>query len=374
MRETSMAPHYTRRSRLHSLLIVAFAIAVGATAGMQSSPFPRGSGKLPDFRGFQGMDDPRYPEVVKQGLVARRLADNVHVIAVTNNVVVQTGEDGVFVADNSFSMFYDQILGAIRKVSDKPIRIVTNSHSHPDHLQNNAALAKMGALVFAHPNTRLAVMRQGQPQAQRGNNPPAGAPAGAPAPPGAGGAGRGGGQAPIPPTGWPTVTSDAQMTFHFNGEDVMFLPLKPSHTDGDLAVYFTRSNVWSFGDAWTNDYPSLGVPQGGTVENFVDNYNRVLALNNENTIFVPGHGQLGKRADLIANRDALMVIHDRFLTMVRNGMTLEQIREARPTKEYDARFATEICCSPNNVQTSTRFYEQMYNEVKTHLPSTRFRE
>ena len=161
------------------------------------------------------------------------------------------------------------------------------------------------------------------------------------------------------------------MTFHFNGEDVMFLPLKASHTDGDLAVYFSRSNVWAFGDAWTNDYPSINVAQGGTIENFVDNYNRVLALTNEGTIFVPGHGQLGKRADLIANRDALTVIHERFVTMVREGMTLEQIRAARPTKEYDARFATEICCSPNNVQTSTRFYEQMYNEARTHLSATR---
>ena len=102
------------------------------------------------------------------------------------------------------------------------------------------------------------------------------------------------------------------MTFHFNGEDVMFLPLKPAHTDGDLAVYFTKSNVWVFGDDWTNDYPSVGVAQGGTIENFIDNWNRALALTNEDTIFVPGHGQLGKRADLIANRDAISTIHERF--------------------------------------------------------------
>ena len=161
------------------------------------------------------------------------------------------------------------------------------------------------------------------------------------------------------------------MTFHFNGEDVMFVPLKASHTDGDLAVYFSKSNVWAFGDAWTNDYPSINVGQGGTIENLVDNYNRVLALTNESTIFVPGHGQLGKRADLIANRDALAVIHERFVAMVRDGMTLEQIRAARPTKEYDARYATEICCSPNTVQTSTRFYEQMYNEARTHVAAAR---
>ena len=371
-----MSPNVTRTSRRRNVLTVVFAVAVGATAAMQGIPFPSGIGPLPDFRGFQGMNDPRYPEVVKQGLVARRIADQVHVIAVTNNVVVQTGEDGVLLADNSFSMFYDQIMGAVRKISDKPIRIVTNSHSHGDHLQNNASLAKIGALVFAHTNTRNALMRQGQPQAARGNNAPAGAPGqpaggGRGAAPAAGGPAPGRGPAPVPPAGWPNITSDAPMTFHFNGEDVMFVPLKASHTDGDLAVYFTRSNVWVFGDAWTNDYPSINVAQGGTVENFVDNYNRALALTNEGTIFVPGHGQLGKRADLIANRDALITIHDRFVKMVAQGMTLEQIREARPTREFDKRFATEICCSDNTVQTSTRFYEQMYNEVKTHLPAGR---
>ena len=343
-----MIPNHTRSGLLHSLLIVAFAILPGATATAQESPFPRGIGRLPDFRGFQGMNDPRLPEILKQGVVVRRLADNVHVIAVTNNVVVQTGDDGVFFADTSFSMFFDLIMGAVRQISDKPVKIVTNSHSHGDHVQNNANLARLGALIFATPNVRKALMQQGQLQGQRG-----------------------GGQAPVPPAGWPTITSDAPFTFHFNGEDVMFLPLKPAHTDGDLAVYFTKSNVWVFGDDWTNDYPSIGVAQGGTIENFIDNWNKALALTNEDTIFVPGHGQLGKRADLIANRDAISTIHERFLKMVSEGMTLEQIRAARPSKEFDARFATELCCSPNNVQNSTVWYQQMYNEAKTHLPASR---
>jgi glyoxylase-like metal-dependent hydrolase (beta-lactamase superfamily II) len=306
---------------------------------MQSSPFPRGIGPLPDHRGFQGANDPRYPAALTQGVVARQLADQVHVISVTNNVVVQTGDDGVFLADTSFSLFFDLIVDAVRKISDKPIRIVTNSHSHPDHHQNNATLSRRGALIFAHPNTRSAIMRQAQPPSQ--------------------------------PAAWPAITSDQLMTFHFNGEDILFVPLKPSHTDGDLAVYFTKSNVWVFGDAWTNDYPSIGVTQGGTIENFVDNYNRALALTNEDTIFVPGHGQLGKRADLIAIRDVLTVVHERFVKMVADGMTLEQIRAARPSKEYDARFATELCCSPNTMQTSARWYEQMYNEAKAHQPAPR---
>src|SRR4029079_3170955 len=156
---------------------------------MCESPFPRGSGKMPNFRGFQGMNDPRLPEVLKQGIVVRRLADNVHVMAVTNNVVVQTGEDGVVLADTSFTMFFDQIMGAVRKISDKPVRIVTNSHSHGDHVQKNANRAMLGELIFAPPNLRNALMRQGQPQAQGATPPPAGAQAGQAAP----GGGRGGG-------------------------------------------------------------------------------------------------------------------------------------------------------------------------------------
>jgi glyoxylase-like metal-dependent hydrolase (beta-lactamase superfamily II) len=160
------------------------------------------------------------------------------------------------------------------------------------------------------------------------------------------------------------------MTFHFNGEDVLFVPLKPSHTNGDVAAYFTQSDVWAFGDVYTTDYPSIGVAQGGTIENFIENYNKALEMTTPDTIFLPGHAQLSKRADLIANRDAISVIHDRFVKMVAQGMTLAQIRDARPSREYDARFATENF-APNDAQNSTRWYEQMYNEARTHLAPSR---
>jgi len=87
-------------------------------------------------------------------------------------------------------------------------------------------------------------------------------------------------------------------------------------------------------------------------------------------MFLPGHAQLSTRADVIADRDAIRTIHDRFVRMVAQGMTLEQIRAARPSREFDARFATENF-APNDVQNSTRWYEQMYNEARTHVASSR---
>jgi len=96
-----------------------------------------------------------------------------------------------------------------------------------------------------------------------------------------------------------------------------------------VAVYFRGSDVFAFGDVFTTDYPSIGIAQGGTVENFIDNYNLALQITTPNTIFLPGHAQLSKREDVIAVRDAITIIHGRFLEMVKRGMTLEQIREAR---------------------------------------------
>ena len=114
------------------------------------------------------------------------------------------------------------------------------------------------------------------------------------------------------------------------------------------------------------DYPAIGLAEGGTIENFVDNYNLALQMTTPNTIFVPGHAQLSKPEDVAAVRDAITLIHGRFLEMVKNGMTLEQIRAARPSREFDARFATENF-APNEMQNSTRWYQQMFEEAKAHV-------
>lgn len=318
-----------------NVMLVVLALLIG-TAGAVQQGIQTG-GPIPDKRGFNNrVNDPK--AVAEVTVVVRKVAGNVYVIAgAGGNVEVQAGSDGLLLVDNNFTVFYPQIMAAIRQISDKPIRIVVNTHSHFDHNQNNAAMARDGALVFAHPSTRQALTRQ---------NPP------------------------IPPGGLPVVTASERMTFHFNGEEVSYIPLKPSHTNGDVAVYFHGSDVWAFGDVFTTDYPSIGVAQGGTIENFVENYNLAIEMTTPNTIFVPGHAQLSKRDDVIAVRDAITTIHARFREMVAKGMTLEQIREARPSKEFDARFATENF-APNDIQNSTRWYEQMFNEAKAHLDASK---
>ena len=315
-------------------MVFAVFLAALVTAQAAQREIPTG-GPIPDRRGFNNsVDDPKLTSPVTE--VVRRVTGNVYVIAgAGGNIGVQAGPDGLLLVDDNFTVFYPRIMEAIRQISDKPVRIVINTHSHFDHNQNNANFAKQGALIFAHPNTRTALVQQTRPS-------------------------------PVPPEGLPVVTSSERMTFHFNGEDITYIPLKPSHTNGDVAVYFQGSDVFAFGDVFTTDYPAIGVAQGGTVENFVDNYNLALQMTTPNTIFLPGHAQLSKRKDMIAVRDAITTIHTRFLEMVKKGMTLDEIQKARPSKEFDARFATENF-APNEMQNSTRWYQQMYEEAKAHL-------
>jgi len=333
MRMQRRKPKFLTRNVLAAIVVVLF----GTTIIAQRPDILTG-GPIPDRRGFNNSVD-NAELVAEVEVIVRHVAGQVYVVAgAGGNIAVQAGDDGLLLVDDNFLVFYDDIMAAIRQISDQPIRMVVNTHFHGDHVQNNENLANQGALVFAHPNTRLALMRPGRNGVA------------------------------LPSAALPAVTSDEPMTFHFNGEDVLFVPMKPSHTAGDVAVYFSGSDVWAFGDVYTTDYPAIGVTQGGTIENFVDNYNRALEMTTPNTIFVPGHAQLSTRADLIANRDAIEIIHDRFLRLVGEGMTLEQIREARPSREYDDRYATENL-SPNDMQNSTRWYEQMYNEARGHLDS-----
>jgi cyclase len=176
-------------------------------------------GPIPDIRGFNDkVNDPA--EVAKVKVVVRHVAGQVYVIAgAGGNVYVFAGPDGIMLVDTNFKVFYDQILADIRRISDKPIRFVINTHSHSDHVDSNANYGKQGAAIIATPKLREEMMHA----------------------------------AGTDPAALPTITSAGPLTIHFNGEEVDFIPLKPAHTDGDGAVYFRGSNVFAFGDVYRND-------------------------------------------------------------------------------------------------------------------------
>ncbi len=212
--------------------------------------------------------------------------------------------------------------GGVRTLSAMPVRYIINTHVHPDHTGGNGAIAKLGGegtipriIANDHVLNRMT------------------APAAA-------------GQAAVPESDWPndeyfTPTKD----FFFNGEAVVVYHMPAAHTDGDSIVFFRRSDVISTGDIFTPEtYPVIDLARGGSVQGIIDALNRIIELTvpakyqEGGTYVIPGHGRLCEEADVVEYRDMVTIIRDRIQDLIRKGKTLDQVRAARPTLDYDTQY------------------------------------
>jgi glyoxylase-like metal-dependent hydrolase (beta-lactamase superfamily II) len=266
------------------------------------------------------------------------------------NVTVQVGDDGVLLVDTSFAQMSDKILAEVRKLSNKPIRYIINTHVHPDHVGGNENLAKIGrtisggnvgadaptgATVIAHENV---LNRMSAPT---------------------------GTQAPFPVGAWPTDTYfTKQKEIYFNNEAVVIMHQPAAHTDGDSIVYFRRSDVVSAGDVFlTTSYPIIDQAHGGSINGIIKSLNYLLDLaipkdkQEGGTYVIPGHGRLCDEADLLEYRDMVTIIRDRIEDLAKKGRTLEQVKAAKPTLDYDARYG-----ATNGAWTTDMFVETVYKE------------
>lgn len=150
-----------------------------------------------------------------------------------------------------------------------------------------------------------------------------------------------------PAAAWPTETFTDRFGLYFNGEGVQLLHFDAAHSDGDLIVHFRGSDVISTGDVFsTESYPKVDLEHGGSINGTLDALNRLLDLaipeyqTEGGTLLIPGHGRICDAADVATYRDGMTIIRDRIKAMIGRKMTLDQIKAARPTKDYDTRYAT----------------------------------
>ena len=236
--------------------------------------------------------------------------------------------------DTSYAQLSDKILAEIRKLSNKPIRYIINTHVHADHVGGNENLAKIGNTIAG---------------GNVGNNAPTGATIIAhenvlnrmSAPTGT--------VAPFPFAAWPTDTYfTKQKEVYFNNEAVVIMHQPAAHTDGDSIVFFRRSDVVSTGDIFvTTSYPVIDQQRGGSINGIIKSLNVLLDLaipkdkQEGGTYIIPGHGRLCDEADLLEYRDMVTIIRDRIEDLVKKGRTLEQVKAAKPTLDYDGRYGAD---------------------------------
>ncbi len=253
-------------------------------------------------------------------LITTHVAGSVYTLqtpAAGGNLGVLIGPDGVLLVDDQFAPLTEAIVQAVRGISDEEIRFVINTHVHPDHIGGNASLAGLGALIVAHDNVRMRMLRELRiPR-------------------------RGGTAFPQPPEeALPVLTFGDAITFHMNGEEVRVFLVPPAHTDGDSFVYFSGSDVLHLGDVFrTNMYPIVDVYNGGSFSGMIDALEIAIGLSGPNTKVIPGHGRgFTDRTGLIEVLVMMLDIRENITRMIAQGMTLDEVLAANPTAEYDEKW------------------------------------
>jgi glyoxylase-like metal-dependent hydrolase (beta-lactamase superfamily II) len=267
------------------------------------------------------------------------------------NIALQIGDDGVVLVDTGLAANADKVIATIRTLTNKPIRYIINTSADPDHVGGNETIGKLGSTIA-------------------GGNVGAGAGVGAgiiahenvlnrmSAPTGR--------QAPFPTAAWPTDTYiSKQKELYFNGEAMQIIHQPAAHTDGDSIVYFRKSDVIAAGDLFlTTTYPVIDEARGGNIAGIIAALNNMLdiaipkAMQEGGTYIIPGHGRLTDEADLLEYRDMITIIRDRIQDGVKRGQTLEQVRAAKPTLDYDARWG-----ATSGPWTTDQFIEAVYKDL-----------
>ena len=271
---------------------------------------------------------PPPPDFSKVEIKTTNLGDNIYMLeGQGGNITVAVAKDGIIMVDGQFAPLHDKIKAAVEAISNKPIKYLINTHFHGDHTGGNELFAKDGATVVAQVNVknRLAA---GTSNGLTGAKTP-----------------------PAPPAALPSDTYTNFSKIRLEGRVADLKHIANAHTDGDTYVWFKTANVLSTGDTFTNGrYPNIDFANGGNIKGMIAATDAYLKLVNARTKIVPGHGPLGDRAALIEYRTMLTSAHDRMAKLVKDGKSEDDVVEAKPFADLDAKWAPTELASKNFIR------------------------
>jgi hypothetical protein len=282
---------------------------------------------------------------LQQGVRVLPVQGNVHLISGAGaNVTVQIGSNGVLFVDTPAAPLVPQVMAEVRKLSPQALHYVIQTSVGADSVAGTAALLGPAgdrgvpfgfvglnrAAVIAHENVLNRLSSQ---------------------------------TPPVPTAALPTTTYFQPSMDFYNSEAVVLYHQPAAHTDSDTVVMFRRSDVISTGAIFTpGRYPVIDVARGGSVGGLISALGTVLllavpeAFEDGGTKIVPGRGRISEETDVAEFRDMVVIVKDRVQDLIKKGNTLEQIKAAKPSRDYD----TEYSASPADAE---RFVESIYRSL-----------
>jgi glyoxylase-like metal-dependent hydrolase (beta-lactamase superfamily II) len=229
------------------------------------------------------------------------------------NVGMSSGDDGILLVDAQDEPAVPRLQAEIAKRSDKPVRIVVNSHWHFDHVGANAFYRAQGATIIAQENARKRLMTEQV-------NP------------------LGGRQRAFPAAFWPTLTFADALTLHFNGDEIDVVHVPSGHTDGDVIVRLRRANVLFAADLFNNgDYTRVDL-RGGSIDGMIAAYQKLLPALDDQVKVVPGRGRVGTKKDMEDYLAVMIALRERITKLIRAGKSMEEAVALKPTADLDPKW------------------------------------
>lgn len=249
------------------------------------------------------------------------------------NMGLCVGKDGTFLIDDQFAPLTEKILAAIKAAGGGRPNFLINTHFHGDHTGGNENLGGAGTLIFSHDNVRERLSAPSFIKAFKMSTPAR------------------------PKAALPVVTFSQDVTFHLNGEQIHAFHIAHAHTDGDSVIHFTDANVIHTGDIFFNGfYPFIDVDHGGSLKGMIAAVDTLLALADNRTKIIPGHGPLAGKAQLQKYRNMLSTAHTRLKKLRDAGKGVEEAVAAKPLADLEAVWGKGIF-------TGDRWIEVIYSGV-----------
>ena len=228
------------------------------------------------------------------------------------NVVVLSGADGKLLVDTFTQLAWDRFKKALDQISNAPLKLAIDSHWHWDHTDNNANVRAAGATLIAHENT-LKRLKETHDLDVIGLH-----------------------FDPSPENALPQRTFKESYQMNFSGEHVALGHIAPAHTDSDIYIHFQKANVLHMGDVFFNGiYCYIDRETKGSIGGMIAGATKMLAMVDNDTKIVPGHGPLGNKTDLRKFRDMLVTARARVQKLKSSGKSLDEAVAAKPLTDLD---------------------------------------
>ena len=325
------------------------ALALYGTAAFVAAPGVHAQGR---GRGTSAPAPPASARAATTDIRVLKVRPNVFMLSgAGGNITVLTFAEGVLLVDTGSAQMADQVLETVGQLSDKPIAHIINTSASADHVGGNEKLAASGRRLPAEVVAGEGPMVVAHERVMTRMSAPTGQ------------------QAAAPERAWPNETyhlETMKLSTHFHGgEAIELLHAPAAHSDGDSLVWFRRADVIVTGDIFTmTTYPIIDVANDGTIDGVIDGLNKILEIafpdfhSEGGTMIIPGHGRLCDMADVGYYRDMVTIIRGRVRDLAKKGQTLDQVKAAKPTRDYDGRFG-----ATTGPWTTDMFVEAVYRTL-----------